>query len=57
MYAWFWRHLPGHWTLRLLISLIFIAAAVYLLMQFVFPQIAPFMPFNNATVGDEGASG
>lgn len=57
MYAWIWRSLPGHWTVRLLISLVMIGAIVYLLMQFVFPEIAPFMPFNNATVGDTGEGG
>lgn len=57
MYAWLWRSLPGHWTIRLFICLVLIAAVVYLLMQFVFPEIAPFMPFNNATVGDSGESG
>src|SRR5699024_1745809 len=31
-----------------------IAAVVLLLMQYVFPVIAPYMPFNNATVTDGG---
>lgn len=53
MYAFIWRHLPGPWIVRLLIALMLIAAVCYLLMQFIFPVIAPFMPFNDATV-DEG---
>lgn len=53
MYGFIWRNLPGPWFVRLLICLILIAAVCYLLLQFVFPVIAPYMPFNGATV-DEG---
>ena len=56
MYGFIWRHLPGPWFVRLLISLILIAAVCYLMLQYVFPVIAPYMPFNNATVGDEGGA-
>jgi hypothetical protein len=54
MYGFIWRHLPGNWLVRLLIALVLIAAAVYLLMEFVFPAIAPYMPFNDATVSEDG---
>ncbi|MYM18583.1 hypothetical protein GSY69_00955 [Brevibacterium sp. 5221] len=53
VYGFIWRNLPGPWFVRLLICLILIAAVCYLLLQFVFPVIAPYMPFNGATV-DEG---
>ncbi|GAA1997742.1 hypothetical protein [Brevibacterium samyangense] len=53
MYGFLWRHLPGPWPVKLLISLVLVAAAVYLLMEYVFPVIAPYMPFNDATVGVE----
>lgn len=56
VYGFIWRHLPGPWFVRLLISLILIAAVCYLMLQYVFPVIAPYMPFNNATVGDEGGA-
>lgn len=50
MYAWLWRRLPGPWPARLAISLVLIAAAIFVLMQWVFPAIAPYVPFNNGTV-------
>ncbi|MCI2267102.1 hypothetical protein [Sediminivirga luteola] len=53
MYGLIWRAIPGHWTFKLLICLILIAAAVYALMQYVFPEIAPYMPFNDATLDEE----
>ncbi|EKU46119.1 hypothetical protein C272_12747 [Brevibacterium casei S18] len=55
MYAFIWRLLPGPWFVKLVFALILIAAVVLLLMQYVFPAVAPYMPFNNATVTDEGA--
>ncbi|MGC3020694.1 hypothetical protein [Brevibacterium sp. FAM 24630] len=54
MYALIWRLLPGNWVVKLILALILIAAVVLLLMQYVFPVIAPYMPFNNATVTDGG---
>ncbi|MCM1013234.1 MULTISPECIES: hypothetical protein [unclassified Brevibacterium] len=54
MYGLIWRILPGPWFVKLVLALILIAAVVYLLMQYVFPALAPYMPFNNATVTDEG---
>lgn len=54
MYGFIWRHLPGNWFVKLLISLVLIAVAVFLLMQYVFPVIAPYMPFNDATVTSMG---
>lgn len=56
MYAFIWRILPGNWVVKLIIALILIAAVVFLLMQYVFPVIAPYMPFNNATVTETGQS-
>lgn len=55
MYGLIWRALPGPWVVKLLLSLLLIAAVVYLLMEFVFPVIAPYMPFNEATVTEDGA--
>lgn len=54
MYEFIWRALPGNWFVKLLISLLLIAGVVFVLMQWVFPVIAPYMPFNDATV-DEGS--
>ena len=55
MYGLIWRALPGPWAVKLLLSLLLIAAVVYLLMEYVFPVIAPYMPFNEATVTEDGA--
>ncbi|MDN5634374.1 hypothetical protein [Brevibacterium sandarakinum] len=52
MYGLIWRVLPGNWFVKLIFALILIAAVVLLLMQYVFPVVAPYMPFNNATVTD-----
>jgi hypothetical protein len=50
VYAWIWRHLPGPWVVRALIALVLIAAAVAVLFIWVFPALAPFVPFNSGTV-------
>ncbi|WP_407345110.1 hypothetical protein [Pengzhenrongella phosphoraccumulans] len=51
MYGWLWRHLPGPAAVR--VALLVIGALVVLAACFlwVFPAIAPLMPFNNTTVG------
>ncbi|GAA4510292.1 hypothetical protein [Brevibacterium yomogidense] len=54
MYGLLWRALPGPWIVKLLICLVLIAAAVYVLMEYVFPVIAPHMPFNDATIEEGG---
>lgn len=50
MYGLLWRVLPGPAWLRVLLLLVLAVAAVAVLFQWVFPQIAPSMPFNNGTV-------
>jgi hypothetical protein len=51
VYEWMWRHLPGPWPVRALISLALAVAAALALFQWVFPAVAPLMPFNDGTVG------
>lgn len=50
MYGWIWRHLPGSTAVRVLISAVLLAAVVAVLFIWVFPAIAPFVPFNDGTV-------
>jgi hypothetical protein len=50
MYGYLWRFLPGPLAVRILLALILLAAAVAVLFLWVFPEIAPHMPFNNGTV-------
>jgi len=51
MYGWLWRHLPGPaWVRVVLLG----AAAIVVLgacFGWVFPAVAPLMPFNDTTVG------
>jgi len=51
MYGWIWRHLPGPVLVRLLLALLLVLAVVAVLFLWVFPAIAPYMPFNDQTVG------
>lgn len=37
MYAWIWRHIPGSWPIRLLISLALVALVVVALFVWIFP--------------------
>lgn len=55
MYALLWRSLPGLRWVRALIVLVALAALVAVLFSWVFPAIAPLMPFNDGTVSEEGA--
>ena len=51
MYSWIWRHLPGPFTVRLLLSLVLVCAVVALLFFVIFPAVDPLLPFNNVTTG------
>ena len=50
MYGFIWRHLPGPTVVRILLALVLLVAAVAVLFLWVFPVLAPIMPFNNGTV-------
>lgn len=50
MYGWIWRNLPGPFAVRLLLALVLVAAVVAVCFQWVFPAIAPYLPFNQTTV-------
>jgi Flp pilus assembly pilin Flp len=51
MYGWLWRHLPGSTAVRVAILVVLAAAVLAACFTWLFPAIAPFMPFNNTTVG------
>ena len=51
MYGWLWRHLPGPTWVRVIIVLVLLAAITAALFTWVFPEISPYMPFNETTVG------
>ncbi len=50
MYPWIWRHLPGPWPVRTLVSLVLVAALVALLFTIVFPWAEDALPFLDVTV-------
>lgn len=53
MYAALWRALPGPWPVRLLAVVVLLLAVVAACFLWVFPALAPYVPFNDQTV--EGA--
>lgn len=57
MYGWMFRHLPGPLWVRVLITLVVVAAVVVALFAWVFPAIAPYMPFNDGLVGSPAPGG
>ena len=50
MYGPLWRLLPGPWPAKALMSVILAAAVVAVCFLWLFPTIAPMMPFNANTV-------
>lgn len=51
LYSALWRALPGPAPAKLLQALVLLAAVVAFLFLWVFPRVAPLMPFNDNTVG------
>ncbi|MEA4944466.1 MAG: hypothetical protein VB080_08515 [Propionicimonas sp.] len=52
-YGWLWRLLPGPVAVKALLALVLFAAVLWALFTWVFPELAPLMPFNDITVGEE----
>lgn len=50
MYSGLWRVLPGNRSAKAAQMLMLFALVVVVCFQWVFPAIAPSMPFNNNTV-------
>lgn len=51
MYGWIFRAFPGPLWLRIIFSVMLIAAAVAALMTFVFPWLSQFNPLTDSTIG------
>jgi hypothetical protein len=51
MYAALWRLVPGPWPVKLLVMVLLAAVVVAVCFTWVFPAVAPLMPFNENTVG------
>lgn len=52
MYGALWRALPGPGWVRALLLAVLALVVVAVCFQWVFPAAAPYMPFNDTTVGD-----
>ncbi len=50
MYAALWRILPGPGWFRFILVLMLLAVVVYACFTWLFPAIAPHMPFNDTTL-------
>ena len=51
MYAWVWRHLPGPWPVRALITVVLAVAIVLVLFLWGFPWVEETFGINDVTVG------
>jgi hypothetical protein len=51
MYGWIWRHLPGAFWVKAAAACGLVMAVVVVLFVWVFPWIAPLLPFQQQTVG------
>jgi hypothetical protein len=52
MYGWLWRRLPGSTAVRVVTLLVLALAVLVVCFVWVFPAVAPYMPFNQTTVGE-----
>ena len=52
MYGLIWRALPGPLWLRIVEAAALVVAVVFVLLQWVFPWLAPLLPFQQQTVGE-----
>ena len=50
MYGQLWRLLPGPWPAKAVQALILVVAVVVVCFLWLFPAIAPLMPFNDNTI-------
>jgi hypothetical protein len=50
LYAALWRALPGPLAVRVLVAAVLVLLVVVVCFLWVFPRIAPLMPFNDNTV-------
>jgi len=51
MYGWIFRHLPGPLWLRIVTSVVLLAAALVLMVQFLFPWMSEYTQFTDSTIG------
>jgi hypothetical protein len=57
LYSALWRALPGPTPAKIVQALLLAAVVVAFLFLWLFPRIAPMMPFNDNTVGASSTTG
>ena len=50
MYGPLWRLLPGPWPVKVVLSLVLVAVVIVVCFLWIFPAIAPYVPFNGNSV-------
>ncbi|WP_394940356.1 hypothetical protein [Psychromicrobium sp. YIM B11713] len=53
MYGWIFRSLPGPLWLRIIFSILLIAAVLAALVIWVFPWLSLYNPFTDSTIGSQ----
>jgi hypothetical protein len=56
LYAAIWRALPGPLAVRILLAAVLLLGVVAFCFLWLFPRIAPVMPFNDNTVDGDSAA-
>ncbi len=56
MYGPLWRALPGPWPVKVFQLLVLVAVVVAVCFLWIFPAIAPHLPFNDNTIDPARAS-
>jgi hypothetical protein len=56
LYAAIWRALPGPLVVRVLLAALLLLLVVAVCFLWLFPRIAPLMPFNDNTVDPNAAA-
>lgn len=51
-YGLVWRLLPGPKPVKVVVAALLVLAVVAVLFVWVFPAVAPYLPFNETTVGE-----
>lgn len=52
MYAWIWRTLPNPWWVRAIGAVAIVVLVLFVLFEWVYPWLAPLLPFQQQTVSE-----
>ncbi len=51
MYGWLWKRIPGSIRFKCAVASVAVVALVVVLFLWIFPWLAPLLPFEQQTVG------